>query len=66
MAPPISSKGDTMKCEIFEDRDPGVLQSFVNGFIADKKVIEIKQSICPGVFLYPLLIITIFYEEVAK
>jgi len=57
-----------MKCEIFAGRDWAILEALINGFIANKKVIEIKQSVVRGSFFYPYpyLIITIFYEELPK
>ncbi len=57
-----------MKCEIFAGRDLGTLEALINGFLNNKKAVEIKQSVVPGTFFYPYpyLIITIFYEEITK
>ncbi len=57
-----------MKCEIFAGRDLGTLEALINGFLNNKKAVEIKQSVVPGSFFYPYpyIIITIFYEEIAK
>ncbi len=57
-----------MKCEIFAGRDLGILEALINGFLTNKKAVEIKQSVVRGTFFYPYpyIIITIFYEELPK
>lgn len=54
-----------MKCRIFRDRDWDNLQELVSGFLADKKLIEMRQSVVKaGIFEdWHLLVITVIYEE---
>ncbi len=66
MIPPIFiGKGQDMKCEIFSGQDWNMLQVLITGFLSNKKLIDMKQSVVRRGFLedYHLLVITIIYEE---
>ena len=54
-----------MKCEIFSGQDWNMLQVLITGFLSNKKLIDMKQSVVRRSFLenYHLLVITIIYEE---
>ena len=54
-----------MKCKIFAGRDWDVLEELIAGFLTDKKIVAMRQSVVrAGLFdNYHLLVITIIYKE---
>jgi len=63
--PPLLKKGTNMKCKIFASRDWDVLEELITGFIANKKIVDMRQSVVKAGFFdnYHLLVITIIYKE---
>lgn len=57
-----------MKIKIFASSHAfnGVLESAVNDFISDKKVIDIKQSECADAVDFYSFTLTVLYEEAEK
>ena len=62
---PLLKKGTNMKCKIFAGRDWDVLEELIAGFLTNKKIVAMRQSVVrAGLFdNYHLLVITIIYKE---
>jgi hypothetical protein len=54
-----------MKCKIFAGRDWDVLEELITGFLTNKKIVTMRQSVVRAGFFdnYHLLVITIIYKE---